>query len=248
MDASKPITFYDIASGPPVTTYAPNPWKARYALNLKGVHYKTEWVELPDVASVRQKLECPAVRRHLDGSAFYTLPIIQDPSTGKIVGDTFEIAQYIDVVYPHGPRLIPASTTALHRAFNAYVDKIFTDGSAVLCASGLPFNPETAERTKADFARRAGIPSWNDIILLGTVDRPKKLEAFKEELGGLAKVYVDEEEPFLEGKSVSYADMIVGGWLQMLKATLAEWKEVQTWHNGRWERVIQALDKYADVR
>ena len=29
MDASKPILFYDIASRPPATCYAPNPWKTR---------------------------------------------------------------------------------------------------------------------------------------------------------------------------------------------------------------------------
>ncbi|KAJ7268343.1 hypothetical protein C8J57DRAFT_1509533 [Mycena rebaudengoi] len=69
MDPLKRIIFYDITSGPPVTGYAPNPWKARGAL-------QTEWVELPQVASVRQKLECPAVRRHRDGSPFYTLPMI----------------------------------------------------------------------------------------------------------------------------------------------------------------------------
>ncbi|KAJ6615321.1 hypothetical protein B0H10DRAFT_1801592 [Mycena sp. CBHHK59/15] len=247
MDPSKPIIFYDIASGPPVTGYAPNPWKARYTLNFKGVYYKTEWVELPQVASMRQKLECPAVRRHRDGSPFYTLPMIQDPSTGKIAGDTFEIAQYLDEVYPSGPRLIPPSTTALHRAFNIYVDKIFTDGIVILCAHGLPFNPQTAEKSKADFVRRAGVSSWDDFTLRGA-DRAKKLEVFKEVLGVLVKFYVDEDEPFLEGKSISYADMIIAGWLQMLKASLEEWKEVRTWHNSRWERIIQALDKYADIK
>ncbi|KAJ7061852.1 hypothetical protein C8F01DRAFT_1369296 [Mycena amicta] len=232
MDPSKPIIFYDIASGPPVTGYAPNPWKARYALNFKRVHYKTEWVELPQVASVRQKLECPPVRRHADGSAFYTLPMIQDPSTGKIVGDTFEIAEYLDEVYPDAPRLIPPSTTALHRAFNAYVDKIFTEGIVLLCVHGLPFNPETAETSKADFVRRAGVASWEDLTLRGA-DRTRRLEQFREALGGLATFYVDEDEPFLEGK--------------MLKASLEEWREVRMWYNCRWERVVRALDRYAAV-
>ncbi|THU85665.1 hypothetical protein K435DRAFT_763988 [Dendrothele bispora CBS 962.96] len=88
MDASNPIIFYDIASGPPVISFAPNPSKTRYALNFKEVHYRTEWVELPDVASVRKKLGSDAVRKHFDGSPFYTLPVIKDPSTGAVVGDT----------------------------------------------------------------------------------------------------------------------------------------------------------------
>jgi glutathione S-transferase len=82
--------------------------------------------------------------------------VIQDPSTGKTVGDTFEIAQYLDEEYPHGPRLIPPSTTALHRAFNIYVDNIFTYGIVVFCAQGLPFNPETAEKSKAEFCPQGG--------------------------------------------------------------------------------------------
>ncbi|KAJ7779806.1 hypothetical protein B0H16DRAFT_1499905 [Mycena metata] len=247
MDPSKPILFYDIASGPPVTTYAPNPWKTRYALNFKAVHYKTEWVAHPEVSSVRKKLGCPPVRWNPDGTPFYTLPIIHDPSTGKLVGDSFEIAQYLDAEYPNGPRLIPPSTTALHKAFNTHVDRIFIDGIAILCNHGLPYNPETAEQSKAELVRLAGVSSWDDLTLRGAA-RTKKLAEFKEALGALASFYVDENAPFLEGTSVSYADMIIGGRLQLLKASLAEWKEVRTWQNSRWERVLQALEKYAEVK
>ncbi|KAJ7251940.1 hypothetical protein C8J57DRAFT_1451541 [Mycena rebaudengoi] len=209
MDPSKPIIFYDIASGPPMPLIYGR--HSTYALNFKGVHYKTEWVKLPQVASVRQKLECPAVRCHRDGSPFYTLPMIQDPSTGK-------------------------------PAFNVYVDNIFTDCIIILCVHGFPFNPETAEKSEADFVCKAGVYSWDDLTLQGT-DRAKKLEEYL-----LAKFYVDKDEPFLEGKSISYADMIIGGWLQMLKASLEEWKEVPTWHNSRCERFIQALDKYTGIK
>ncbi|KAF8209049.1 hypothetical protein K438DRAFT_1754100 [Mycena galopus ATCC 62051] len=73
-----------------------------------------------------------------------------NPSTGKIVGDTFEIAQYLDE-YPNGPRLIPPSITALHSAFNIHVDKIFTDGIVIFCAQGLSFNPQAAEEYSISF-------------------------------------------------------------------------------------------------
>ncbi|KAJ7743580.1 hypothetical protein B0H16DRAFT_1859545 [Mycena metata] len=201
MDPSKPILFYDIASGPPVTTYSPNPWKTRYARNFKGVHYTTERIDHPQVTAVRKKLDCPPVRWHRDGTPFYTLPIIHYPSTGKMVGDSFEIARYLDAEYPNGPRLIPPSTTALHRAFNIHVDKI-------------------SPTSKAEF---------DDLTLRGDV-RTKQLAEFKEALGVLATFYVDEEAPFLE-------DMIVGAWLQFLKASLAEWKES-----------FEVLNQYAEVK
>ncbi|KAJ7762111.1 hypothetical protein B0H16DRAFT_1661876 [Mycena metata] len=226
MDPSTPILFYDIASGPPVTTYAPNLCKARYALNFK------EWVEHPEITSTRKRLGCPPVRWHRDRTPFYTLPIIHDPLTGKLVGDSFEIARYLDAVYPSGPRRILPFTTALHRALNIHVDKIFTHGIFILCGHGLPFNPETAEQSKAEFVRLAGVSSWDDITLHGAA-RTKQLAEFKEALGGT---------------SISYADMIIGGWLQLLKASLAEWDEVRTWQNSQWERVFQVLDKYAEVK
>ncbi|KAJ7764408.1 hypothetical protein B0H16DRAFT_1454945 [Mycena metata] len=61
----------------------------------------------------------PPVCWHRDGTPFYTLPIIHDPSTGKMVGDSFEITAPPSTstraaVYPNGPHLIPPSTTALH--------------------------------------------------------------------------------------------------------------------------------------
>ncbi|KAI4181526.1 MAG: hypothetical protein LQ346_006755 [Caloplaca aetnensis] len=82
MDGQKPtMTFYDIASGPPIHPYAPNPWKARYALNFTKTSYSTTWVPLPDVAATRKKLNVPAVRKHADGTDFDTLPVLTPPLT-----------------------------------------------------------------------------------------------------------------------------------------------------------------------
>ncbi|KAJ7017729.1 hypothetical protein C8F04DRAFT_1259583 [Mycena alexandri] len=92
-----------------------------------------------------KKLGCLPVRWHRNGTPFYTLPIIQDPLMGKIVGGSFDIAQYLDAAYPDGPRLPPRPprrSTEVHRTFTAHVDKIFTDGIVILCSHGLPFNPQ----------------------------------------------------------------------------------------------------------
>lgn len=222
----------------------------RYALNFKGVNYRTEWVELPDVTSVRKSLEVPANRTHRDGSPFYTLPIIKDLSTGEVVGDSFEIAQYLDKTYPDAPSLFPASSTISleGRAFNAQVDAIFTN-HVIICVHGLPFNPQTAEISKKTFVERAGKENWDELTVRGE-ERTKTIEAFKAALGDLAEVYGKKEGPFLEGNVPSYADLIVGGWLQFFKATLPleEWQAIQTWHDGTWEKLHKTLDKYADIK
>ncbi|KAI2601741.1 hypothetical protein GGR54DRAFT_645734 [Hypoxylon sp. NC1633] len=240
------IIFYDIASGPPVTGFAPNPWKARYAMNFKGVNYKTQWVELPEVSSVRKQLDAAPVRFFDDGKPFYTLPIIQDQSTGQIVGDSFDIALYLDRTYPNGPPLFVPSTVGLHAAFNAQVDRIFTSGH-LLFTHGLPLNPATADQTRAEFERRTGT-SWDELTVRGQ-ERRRELESFKVTLGELARSLEHGKGPFLAGETATYADLIIGGWLKFLSVTVKEWGEIQSWHNGLWGNLHQILqDRYGSVR
>lgn len=186
----------------------------RYALNFKRIHcnleYETSWVELPQVAEVRKSLGVVPVRKHdIDESDFYTLPVIVDHSTGQIVGDSFDIAAYLDRTYPSRPALFHDRTVALHRAFNTLVDKTFTD-HVVLAVHSLPFNPETAEISRAEFCRRAGKKSWDEFRLRGE-SRVTMLGSFETALGLLAKSYTRRDEgPFLEGPVPMYADLIVG--------------------------------------
>lgn len=197
---------------------------------------------------MRKRLGAAPNRTHADGSPFYTLPIIQDASTGEIVGDSFEIALYLDRTYAAGPRLIPAGSVGLHAAFNVQVDAVFT-GSVILCVQGMPFNPETAAQSQATFLQRAGRTSWEEMGVTGPA-REEVLKGFNAALEELAKAYRFSGGPFLEGDVPSYADLIVGGWLQFYKTTLdsKEWADLQSWQGGLWGRVHRALEKYADVK
>eukprot|EP01111_Echinosteliopsis_oligospora_P017920 TRINITY_DN795_c0_g1_i3.p1 TRINITY_DN795_c0_g1~~TRINITY_DN795_c0_g1_i3.p1 ORF type:complete len:258 (-),score=52.15 TRINITY_DN795_c0_g1_i3:47-820(-) len=250
--AQPTIVFYDIASGPPVRPYAPNPWKTRYALNFKGVDYRTEWVELPDVTSLRKSLGVAASRQFPDGSDYFTLPIIKNTTNGTFVGDSFDIAVYLDKTYPNKPTLIPDSTIGLHTAFNAQVDALFSQ-HGLLFGHGLPFNPATAQQSKDLFVERMkkinpNITSWDDLTVRGE-ERVKALKALELALGQFAKVYKKREEgPFLEGKTVTYADLIVGAWLCFFKVTVPEWDQIQTWQDGLWGKLDKALSEFATVQ
>ncbi|KAI4250913.1 MAG: hypothetical protein L6R42_008576, partial [Xanthoria sp. 1 TBL-2021] len=216
MDAQKSIiTLYDIASGPPVRPFAPSPWKARYALNFTNTPYRTTWVSLPDVAATREKLGIPACRKHADGTDFSTFPILYDPTTtsstqqeGTFVGDSFDIAVHLHNKHssPDGgrPPLFPPNSLALHRTFNDHVDALFTFKGSQLAGYYMPFDPATAEASRAEFARRAGVSRWEDLeIPLGSEERKKKVAAFEAALGsGLAGWFVRRDEgPFLEGRT-----------------------------------------------
>lgn len=271
------ITFYDIALAPPAqeTACSPNPWKSRYALNFKSTPYRTTWVPFLDIPNVRGSLNIPPSRTFADGSPYPTLPIISDPSTGRVVGDSFEIALYLQRQYPSsgGGDLFPAQDlgfsferdlglfapvavtptseledhVAAYVKFNTSVDSVFT-AHTQLMVQGLPFDPAVADKCKAVFTARTGV-KWDAMGISGE-KRDDVLKSFEESLEGLARLFArDESGPFLQGKKASYADFIVGGWLRMSCGMLPpeEWEALKGWHGGVFGRLHEALKEFAQM-
>ncbi|KAI1361048.1 hypothetical protein F5Y08DRAFT_315700 [Xylaria arbuscula] len=220
--SSDQIVFYDIASGPPVRPFAPNPWKARYALNFKRANYVTEWVDVSEVTATRQRLGVPPVRFFPNGEPFHTLPVIKDTATGALVGDSFDIAVHLEKKYPESPSLFKHSI-GLYAAFNAHIDSIFPTGG-ILFSEGFPFNPATAEKSKAEFCKRAGVDSWDKLAVHGEARR-KVVQDYEVALGEVAKYFRFTEGPFIGGAEPDYADIIIGGWCMMLSVAVKEWEE-----------------------
>lgn len=268
---SSPMLFYDIAMRAPVeqNCCSPNPWKSRLALNFKGLPYATRWVAMPDITKVRSGLGVPPTRKFADGTDFYTLPVLEDPATGSLVGDSFDIAVYLQKTYPDaGHDLFPPQTLDYefsqdiliplterregfpeYAKFNVMVDAAFTS-HVQLGVQNLPFEPATAEATQAEFVRRAGVPSWEAFALVGEA-REKVKDSFRQALGGLAELFArDASGPFLLGTRASYADLMVGAWLRMMRVTLpeSEWEEMRGWHGGTFGRLYDALDVYREVK
>jgi glutathione S-transferase len=272
MTDSNPLIFYDISSPLQPRSYAPNPSKTRLALNFKRVPFKTTWVDIPSIASVRKSLNCPATRRLDDGSDFYTLPVLHDPTSSTTLGDTVDIANHLASAFPDSgealfptdvkgtgldyespckdtPFYAPLSVRAdaaneAYAQFNVHVDATFSANIAAF-AQFLPFNPETADESKALFAKRAHLPSWDVLSVQGEARRPM-LEAFEKALTSLAELYVvNGEGPYLEGQRPTYADLIVGGWLNMMSIVMprGEWEEFRSWHGGVFARLHDVLQE-----
>jgi len=250
MAQSSSIVLYDLAGGPPenpTKLTAPNPWKARYALNFKGVDHRTEWVDLPDVPSVRQSLGVETKDKHPDGTPYYTLPILKDDNTGKLIGQAFDIAVHLEKTYPNGPSLFPGGNIGLTAAFNDYIEALLSP-FIVLNLDEFPFNPKTEKTSKAKLAARFGKKSWEDCLL--RVDaRRELLVKFEAELEKLAGYFEATPGPFLQGgEAPTFADFIVGARLMALECALKEWDEVQTWHGGIWARLHRALAPWREVK
>lgn len=268
----KGIVFYDIASKEPRTTFAANPWKCRLALNFKDVQYQTQWVEMPDITSVREELGVPANRTLPDGTPYHTLPVIHDTTTGALIGDSFEIALYLDKQYPDGPKLFRPFTTGLTAAFNARVDGIFTRFAGL--STQMPFDPQVLQKVGEIFAKR--IPAIQKMAGQNSSLQQGSMEEFEAALGELAKSYrhtggttdyfwrsrgTDDEQaqrppeghqagPWLDGEEATYADLIVGAWLKMFQISMpkAEWEKVSQWQDGLWGRIVEALDVFCAIK
>jgi glutathione S-transferase len=190
----------------------------------------------------------------------------------RVIGDSFDIANFLENTYPNtGGRLFPPNSTqtglvyesplkdqtilipittnegAMNQAyakFNWHVDVTFT-AHVGLVVYYMPFNPDTAEATKEHFLKRAGMQSWDQFLLQGEA-REQMMASFKESLTSLAQLFtVHEDGPYLEGKEANYADLIVGGWLNMFFECMPadEWKEFRTWHGGVFARLHDALQE-----
>ncbi|KAI5782373.1 hypothetical protein DFH27DRAFT_579249 [Peziza echinospora] len=274
-DGDAGIVLYDIAFYKPynVSTSAPNPWKARYALNFKAVPYSTRWVSMLDISSVRKSLGIPAGRKFADGTDFYTLPCLVDSANDVKLGDSFDIATYLQDTYPAAgvgelfpaqelefrcpglPEevLVPLSkerdvggdrVRAEYARFQTHVDMAFSF-HAQLSVSGMRWDEEINGAVRAEFARRTGLPSWEALQIQGDA-RAELLEKLRATLGALGDMLGrDEGGPYLLGARPSYADCIVGAWLRMMSKTLPEeeWEQFRGWYGGVFGRLHDALQE-----
>ena len=53
-------------------------------LHYKGLPFRTQWVEYPDIEPTLRLLDALPTSKNEDGSDYYTLPVIHDDSTGRL--------------------------------------------------------------------------------------------------------------------------------------------------------------------
>ncbi|KAF8965878.1 hypothetical protein BDZ97DRAFT_738541 [Flammula alnicola] len=242
------IVFYDIASAAPGGAWSPSTWKVRYCLNFKAIPYRTEWIEMPDIEAHCKKFGIAAnIKRN--GEPCYTLPAIHDPSTGVYIGDSIRIAEYLEKQYPNKPTVFPYNTLGLQMEFEtAFWTQLRAMWQFIVPAAF----PRLNEASK-EFYRRTRENSFGKKLedIAPTGDDAVKEWAKVEEGFGKAAVWYSKnggKGPFLMGETLSWADLVVGAYLAWFRIIWGEesreWRDIVSWHGGRWKSVYEALKAY----
>ncbi|KAG7441164.1 uncharacterized protein BT62DRAFT_552801 [Guyanagaster necrorhizus] len=239
------ITLYDLPTKAADSPGTMMTWRTRYALNLKSLPYRTVYVELPDVEALAKKIGAAPTTTKPDGvSPFYTIPIIQDDSTGTVVSDSPAIAAYLDKTYPDsGPILIPTGTMTLQLAFSSAVVDAFAP-LRPFYAPGL--TTKMNEATAAYFLKRFG--GAVKIEMPKGEEREKLLVQAKENFGKMNKWFEGSEGDFVMGNEPCFADTAICAFLwftrRMVGEESEEWKDVVSWNDGRWGRYLESFKPY----
>ncbi|KDR83237.1 hypothetical protein GALMADRAFT_875468 [Galerina marginata CBS 339.88] len=245
------IIFYDIPSRLPLKAWSPNTWKTRYCLNFKGLPYQTEWVEYPDIEPLCKKLGVSSART-VDGTHSYTLPAIHDPSTGVSIANSFDIAEYLDKTYPNTPLIFPHNTAGLQAPFAL----AFGSNMRPLLNFLIPTECEKLNPRSSEYFRRTRERTFGKKLEDLAPQGPDRVREWAKVERGLGKADAwlrknGGSGPFMLGTTPCWADFVIGGYMAWIKSALGEeseeWKDIASWHDGRWKMFIEGLKKYENV-
>ncbi|KAK0494451.1 hypothetical protein EDD18DRAFT_342783 [Armillaria luteobubalina] len=243
------ITLYDLPSKVADSPGTMTTWRARYCLNLKNLPYQTVYVEIPDIEALAKKIGAAPTGMLPDGvSPKYTIPIIQDHSTGAVVSNSPAIAAYLDKTYPSsGPMLIPTGTMAFQLAFTDTVDDAFEHLRVPL----FYMNMVVKLKDRTAVYMREQLSGMYTLTPLEGEERKKMWETTKENLGKMSKWFEGSEGDFVMGDEPCFADTVVSAFLWLIRSTIGreseEWKDIATWNAGRWGKHLDRFKPYEVV-
>ncbi|KLO18017.1 hypothetical protein SCHPADRAFT_886475 [Schizopora paradoxa] len=245
------ITLFDFPSSAPGKTLSRNTIKIRLALAFKGLSFKTEWLELSEIEPKMKQIGADPTSTREDGSPLYTLPVIQDHSTGRIVSDSMHIAFYLDDTYPERPALFPYSMRAPIVTFDLFFfPTVFRVGRGADLVNHeafkklAPASIEYIRRTQGD-EYMARVAKLSDP---GTPQREALWEALRVGFSKVSDILSSNTESFFYGSTLSFADFIIVAHLLWMKASLGaestDWKDFEKWDDGRWMKLSKYTEKY----
>ncbi|CAG9976198.1 unnamed protein product [Clonostachys byssicola] len=208
MSTDNTITFFDIPTKEPKTCWSFNTWRVRLILNYKGLDYKTEWIEYPDLK--------PTFEPHLPpnemAGGIYTAPTIRLPD-GTYVMDSKHISALLEERHPEPSihldpelyaRLIEQLKGGMGSLTTVYVTQV---PARLLSERSVEFFKRTREEmlgmTLEEYAK--------------SVPRDEAFAKAAPYLQKITGMLQEKEGPFFKGEQASYTDFVWAGVLLFFK-------------------------------
>ena len=216
-------------------------------MNYKGIPYKTEWVEYPDIEPLCLKIGAAPTSKKADGRPQYTLPVIYDPSTKRAISESAAIAKYLDETYPDTPALFPPGTDALQSIF---LDVVWTTvGLPLFMNLILGSCTSLAPRSQEYFRSTREVYFGKPLEQLGGNEDWAALEAGLGKVQGWLSANGAGKDELFMGDKVCFSDLQLAGFLIWARIIFgedsADWKRIAGWHGGKWKRIVEFFDKFA---
>ena len=265
------IILYDLPSHNP-QPWAPNIWKVRYVyslasvrssltfvcrfiLNYKKLHYRTTWVEFPDVDATLRSIGAPPSAYRNDGRPIYSLPVIVDPSRSPmaptILSNANTIAEYLESTYPARP-VFPEGSRALQSLFVHYVQEVF---SKPLLPIMIPISHDRLPQRSQSHFRHPDHPTAVTPPHPTNGNRSEQAwYAVQQQFDFLATILdknagVDGDGVVVMGRDLTYADFALCSvllWIEKM-SPYDGWARIRQWNGGRWSRLWDRCRDYMDV-
>ncbi|KAK1749867.1 hypothetical protein QBC47DRAFT_395161 [Echria macrotheca] len=209
--ASDEIILFDLTSKDTPECWSLNPWKTRLLLNYKGVPYKTEWLNYPEVGP---RL-AGHVKPHEMGTAIadYTIPTVRLPGD-EYVMDSRRIADVINQRYSSPPLTIDSPQLSW---FVENYGRLMTPFRGVylplvprrlLAEGSIAYWYESKERLNGKSLDAIEKEEGGDVAY-------ERLEPVLKEITAMLKE--NSSGPFFNGAEVSYVDFFWAAWLLFAK-------------------------------
>jgi glutathione S-transferase len=167
------------------------------------------------------------------------------------IADSLLIAEYLEKTYPSTPSLFPNNTIGVQWPFN---DVFVANTIPTLYAFTLPIvGPKLTPRGAVSFrqAREASFGKTLEELVPKGDAAVKQWGKFKESVDKVDAWYAKSGGPYLLGDTVSWADFVVAAYFTWMRIVFGEdsqkWKEISSWHGGRWKGHLDNLKKYEIV-
>lgn len=223
----------------------------RIALNYKGLPYRTEWVEYPDLAPL---LSSYNVAPNPPPSVPYTVPTIYDPHTHRFIADSTKIALYLDATYPSTPPILPPPIRVFDAAFqHALITVHERIVPLIMYPAMTRLNPRSQAYFRETREKRFGCKMEEICPLEKQAEQWARLEKAFSLLASWFEAAGDGRLLLMgtdEGK-ICHADTQIAGRLKWIQTVFGkgseEWKRVEGFDGGRWKRFLAIMEKWADV-